>query len=129
MIIYRVEHKIYGMGPYSSIRLPARLKYALQDLWDRKNRAFYDSAAGYDACPYPTDVKRGYYFAFKNIASLKAWFDHADMLHELQKLDFICRIYEVNEKYTATHDSSGQISFNKRFSKCLDEMMLDKLDI
>lgn len=123
MIIYRIEHKIYGMGPYSTRNLPRENKKKLAELYDKHGACFAYNAYH----PRPINVKRGYYFGFESIDDLKKWFNRAGMLIRYHKLGYVCRIYQVDEKYI--ENLYCQLSFNKTYAKCLDEMMLDKLDI
>lgn len=118
MLVYRVEHKEYGCGPYT-IR-----EHINNDWYDKE----YDEhplakiANRHNSKPtvWPGPMRdnitfhadwENHHFGFSSIWRLKIWF--AGFLKLMKRYDFVIAVYNVPNKYVEYGDSDKQIVFDK----------------
>jgi len=105
MLIYRVEHRTDGYGPYAD-------KVALFNHADAEHPTFGED---FEDILESADAYR-YFFGFKSKRQLRAWFSKQERVI-LRENDYVVRVYSVNPKYV--HKSEKQLIFMMGYAKAL----------
>lgn len=119
MLVYRVEHKDTGIGPYHS-RFDANFSSESQRQLENILNDFFFKRHHVDPSDDMGDGTSfnlyGWKFGFKDEKSLTKWFDHHRGIKGLQNLGFVVRVYEAPNQQVkqmksqiAYHPSSAKL--------------------
>ena len=122
MLVYRVEHKDTGIGPYHS-RFDTlvsadkrnRLNNILNNYLFKRHHVDPSDDVG-DGSKFN---RYGWLFGFNDELSLTRWFDNIHAIKGLQSLKFIVRVYEVRDTHVMTLKS--QVCYMPRDAKLVSE--------
>lgn len=98
MLVYRVEHKVTGLGPYhsrSNCDFPLETRQRLFNIVRKYFLKRHHVAPSDDMGHGSGFNLYGWLFGFKDEKSLTKWFDDALGVKGLQNLGFRVRMYEV----------------------------------
>jgi hypothetical protein len=111
MLVYRIEHRITGLGPYWGAKVKGLLTYRHACAQHRPT-PIVDSKIGNVWNRLDYDEQESYKFGFDSIKKLDKWFCLSNQ-KELHNYGYVVKVYEVDEKHTCTSKYQTIFIFDK----------------
>ncbi len=121
MLVYRVEHKKTGTGPYVSCKLPQEARYIASQLNSAHSCSSDHPVVVWDMIDGGEfKFQRNMYCGFPSIERLLKWF--GGFTPQLGRHGFVIRVYEANSVFFTA--SGLQIAFRKAYAKPVKTILL-----
>lgn len=117
MLVYRIEHKETGTGPFRSEGMDN-----VASLW---GQAYWDASDSMHPIPLDDGLKDfvgTHVFGLPTFDMVFHWFER--IWNRLRFRDFVLRVYDVNESDSMVGKSGTQVAFRKDRATLVEEMTL-----